>query len=146
LKCQHQTISATTRCTGSNSTERGEGRLGKAGEPHGQVSPYAPETPDVALGDYPNLRGYGYDPTNSQFSQDKENDPIRLMEQTRAGIDAHANLNESFGLYQPVATLGSHPFLRDELSNPTEREAGNAEPFPTVKLPKRRLRGDSREA
>jgi hypothetical protein len=119
------------------SAERGEGRLGKAGEPHGQVSPYAPATPEVPLGDYPNLRGYGYDPTNSQFSQDKEGDPIRLMESTRTAVNAHADLNQSYGLNQPVATLGSHPFLRDELSNPTEREAGNAEPFPTEKLPKR---------
>jgi hypothetical protein len=73
---------------------------------------------------------------NSRFSQDKEGDPLRLMEQTRASVNAHADLNASYGLFQPVATIGSHPFLRDELSNPTEIEAGNESPFADAKLPK----------
>jgi hypothetical protein len=108
---------------GSKSRERGYGNLAAAG--------------DVFTDNYTNLRGYGYDPINSQFSQDKEGDPIRLLESTRPGIDAHASMNESFGLCQPAATLGSHPFLRDELANPTELEPGNAEPQQGLKIPKR---------
>jgi hypothetical protein len=128
------------KCDGNMAEDRQEGNIGKPGEYQQQGWPSAPDTPHAATPEqqvYPNVFGYGYDESNRMFSQDKENDPIRLMEQTRAGIDAHASLNESFGLYQPVATLGSHPFLRDELANPTEREPGNAEPFPDVKLPKR---------
>jgi len=86
---------------------------------------------------YPNNFNYGHDSDNRRFSSDKPRDPRELLEQTRAGVDAHASMNESYGLCQPVATLGSHPWLRDSLTNTSEKEAGNAEPFPCGKLPKR---------
>jgi hypothetical protein len=118
------------------SATRQQDNLGAGGEHGYDVHPLA-QPPAVAEDNYPNIFGQGYDPANRMFSQDKENDPRALLEQTRAGVDAHASMNAAYGLYQPVATLGSHPFLRDELANPTEREAGNAEPFPSEKLPKR---------
>jgi hypothetical protein len=119
-----------------NSATRQQNNLGVSGE-HGYDVHPLDQPPVVPADTYPNGFGYSYDPDNRMFSQDKENDPRALLEQTRAGVDAHADMNAAYGLFQPVATLGSHPFLRDGLTNPTEREAGNAEPFPTEKLPKR---------
>src|SRR5260370_21358809 len=80
---------------------------------------------------------YGHASNNRMFSSNKPGDPRELLEQTRAGVDAPASMNESYGLCQPVATLGSHLWLRDSLTNTSEKEAGNAEPFPSGKLPKR---------
>ena len=120
----------------SNSAERSQGKRGVSGE-HGYDVHPMDQTPPVTADNYPNVFNYGHDASNSQFSQDKENDPRTLLEQTRAGVDAHADMNAAYGLFVPVATLGSHPFLRDELANPTEREPGNAEPFSDVKVPKR---------
>jgi hypothetical protein len=125
------------RCDGDMSRERGEGRQGPSGEPHGMASPYAPETPGDPSQTYPDVWRYGYDSENPQFSSKMSGDPVELLESTRPGIDAHAALNESYGLCQPVATLGSHPFLRDELSSPTELEPGNAEPKSGLQIPKR---------
>jgi hypothetical protein len=126
------------RCDGNMSRERGQGKMGVAGEYQGQAWPGAPQGPEVPQDDYPNLRGYGFDADNPQFSSKMSGDPIDLMESTRADVQAHADMNAVYGLNQPVATLGSHPFLRDELSNPTELEPGNAAPFAEVKIPKRR--------
>ena len=83
---------------------------------------------------YPNIRGYGFDPTNSQFSTrpefgtEQESVVEILQQQTIPSIKAHADLNEAYGLRQPEATLGSHPWLRDSLADPSEREPGNASP------------------
>src|SRR5437762_1349587 len=104
------------RFDGSQSAEGQDSNLGTGGDY--AFAAYAPATTDVMAGTYPNLAGPN--PENRQFSSDKESDPIRLMEQTRAGIEAHASLNESYGLFQPVATLGSHPWLRDSLAVPSE--------------------------
>jgi hypothetical protein len=117
-----------------HSATRQEGNFGTGGD-YGATS-NAP-TSNVAADTYPNAEGYGYDASNPQFSSDKEGDPIKLLESTRPGIDSHADLNYSYGLCQPVATLGNHPLLRDELSNPTEKEAGAAEPDYDIKVPKR---------
>ena len=57
---------------------------------------------------------------SKQFSSDANGDPKALLESTRPGINAHASLNEAYGLMQPVATLGSHPWLRDSLTNTSE--------------------------
>lgn len=44
-------------------------------------------------------------------------------------------MNEAYGLCQPVATMGSHPWLRDELAYPSPAEPGNAEPYAAAKVP-----------
>jgi len=76
-------------------------------------------------------------PTPSkQFSSDCTGNPKELLSQTRDGITRHAAINEMYGLTQPVATLGSHPWLRDELTNTGESEAGNAAPDRNIKVPK----------
>lgn len=97
----------------------------------------------VDAGNYPNAKGYGYDPDNSQFSSKMSGDPISLLESTRQSVEAHADLNASYGLLQPVATLGSHPFLRDGLTTPDELAPGNAEPQPGLKIPGILARGRS---
>ena len=74
------------------------------------------------------MAGYGFEETNRQFSSKMSGDPRELLEQTRAGAEAHADLLESYGLCQPVATLGSHPWLRDSLTEPSALEPGNAAP------------------
>lgn len=66
---------------------------------------------------------------------EKTGDPVKLMESTRAGIQAHADLNEEYGLCQPEATLGCHPWLRDSLATVGEDEPGNAEPVKGQKQP-----------
>jgi len=102
----------------------------------GDFSPTAdaPPAPEVSPGAYPNVRNYGFDPMNSQFtsrpefSTEEPSIPEILHESTRASIEAHANLNEAYGLCQPEATLGSHPWLRDSFATPAEDEPGNASP------------------
>jgi hypothetical protein len=102
----------------------------------GDFSPAAdaPPAPEVEAGAYPNVRNYGFDPMNSQFTSREEfateaqSVPEILLEQTKPSIKAHADLNESYGLRQPEATLGSHPWLRDSLADPSEKEPGNASP------------------
>ena len=78
------------------------------------------------------------DPTSGptgQSSSRGSGDPVQLMNSTKAGIKAHADLNEAYGLCQPEATLGSHPWLRDSLADPSELEPGNAEPSIDQKMP-----------
>jgi hypothetical protein len=63
-----------------------------------------------------------------QFSSDVSGDPRDLLENTRPGIEAHADMNLAYGLTQPVATLGSHAWLRDSLADPGTSEPANAIP------------------
>jgi hypothetical protein len=122
---------------GSNSVSRGEGKMGRdLGDSYGQESGELPtRTPENV---YPNTtNSTGMDEHNRQFSSDVNGDPKALLQQAREGVDAHADLMQAYGLNQPVATLGSHPWLRDELANPTELEPGNAEPTVDLKIPKR---------
>jgi hypothetical protein len=102
---------------GESYTRHGENRSGN----FGQVNPEA-TLPDPAADTYPNPFGYGYDPGNRQFSSNVDGDPRALLEETRSGVESHADMNAAYGLFQPVATLGSHPWLRDELANVTERD------------------------
>lgn len=76
------------------------------------------------------------DPENKQFSSDVTGNPEELLQQTRACVDQHADLIQVYGYHQPIATLGSHPWLRDELTNTGEMEPGNAEPKLGLKIPK----------
>lgn len=62
-------------------------------------------------------------------------DPKALLESTRPCIEAHADMNYTYGLCQPVTTLGCHPWLRDSLSTTGEDEPGNAEPASDLKVP-----------
>jgi hypothetical protein len=109
----------------------------------GDYSPTADAAaaPAVSHGNYPNLRTYGYDATNRQFTTRPEfateepSIPELLHESTRASVEAHADLNEAYGLCQPEATLGCHPWLRDELAEPSPAEPGNAEPYAAAKVP-----------
>ena len=66
--------------------------------------------------------------SDAQFSSDTSGDPRDLLAQTEAGVKAHADMNLAYGLTQPVATLGSHPWLRDSLADPSPSEPGNAVP------------------
>lgn len=76
-----------------------------------------------------------------QFSSNKQGDPKKLVREAVDSINAHADLMDTYGYHQPVATLGSHPWLRDELANPTELEPGNAEPIAGMKVPERAKAG-----
>jgi hypothetical protein len=90
------------------------------------------------LGDYLQGDNMVPDPVPSkQFSSDKEGDPKKLVRQATSSIDAHSDLLYASGLNQPVATYGTHAWLRDELANPGEREPGNAEPVRDYKVPRR---------
>ena len=63
--------------------------------------------------------------SDAQFSSNHSGDPRHLLESTRSGVQAHADLNACYGLTQPIATLGSHPWLRDSLADPGTSEPGN---------------------
>jgi hypothetical protein len=77
-------------------------------------------------------------PTPSkQFSSDKEGDPKKLVRQATVSVNAHSDLMKAYGYNLPVATMGSHPWLRDELATQDETEPGNAEPRLELKIPKR---------
>jgi hypothetical protein len=65
---------------------------------------------------------------SKQFSSDTNGNPNALLAASRPSVDAHASLNECYGLTQPIATPGSHPWLRDSLTNTSTEEAGNAGP------------------
>lgn len=78
------------------------------------------------------------DAGDRQFSSDKTGDPQALLEQTRGSVEAHAALNYAYGLCQPVADLGSHPWLRDSLATPSEKEPGDAPPETGSDTPFRR--------
>ena len=89
-----------------------------------------PDAPPVPKDVYPNLGGR-YSGGANPFSSDVEADPKLLHEETRAGVEAHASMNESYGLCQPVATP-----LRDDLtSQGNTLEPGNAAPEPDFKIP-----------
>ena len=90
------------------------------------------------LGDFEDVRFAGSKESDRQFSSDVSGNPEDLLEQTRASVEAHADLNYAYGLCQPTADLGSHPWLRDSLADASEREPGNAEPQQDVKTPFRR--------
>jgi hypothetical protein len=77
-------------------------------------------------------------PTPSkQFSSKMSGNPEELCESTRPGIEAHADLMHVYGYNMPVATMGSHPWLRDGLANTSELEPANAEPKREYKIPAR---------
>ena len=63
-----------------------------------------------------------------QFSSDTNGNPDALLNATRSSVQAHTDLNASYGLTQPVSTLGSHAWLRDGLADPGTSEPGNAAP------------------
>jgi hypothetical protein len=67
-------------------------------------------------------------PSDAQFSSNRSGDPRDLLAQTETGVRAHAEMNLAYGLTQPVATLGSHAWLRDSLADPSTSEPGNAIP------------------
>jgi hypothetical protein len=66
--------------------------------------------------------------SDAQFSSDTSGDPRDLLESTRSGVQAHADINACYGLTQPIATPGSHPWLRDSLADPSTSEPANAQP------------------
>jgi hypothetical protein len=73
-----------------------------------------------------------------QFSSDTNGNPEALLAQTQASIKAHAEMNACYGLTQPIATLGSHPWLRDELATPGTSEPANAIPNQVRGVPMQR--------
>lgn len=72
---------------------------------------------------------------SKQFSSDKDSDPETLLKQTKSCVEDHSSLVNAYGYNMPVATLGSHPWLRDELADLSEMEPGNAQPGPGLKYP-----------
>ena len=95
----------------------------------GPVSRDASEPEGSQFGPYPSseLVPTPGDPP-LQFSSNHSGDPRDLLAKTEAGVKAHAEMNLAYGLTQPVATLGSHPWLRDSLSDPGTSEPANAIP------------------
>jgi len=90
------------------------------------------------LGDYLQGDNMVPDPVPSkQFSSDKEGDPKKLVRQATVSVYAHSDMMKAYGYNLPVATMGSHPWLRDELATQDETEPGNAEPRLELKIPKR---------
>jgi hypothetical protein len=83
------------------------------------------------------------DPTagpTGQSSSKMSGDPKELLEETRAGIESHADLVEAYGYTMPIATLGSHPWLRDRLANSSQKEPGAAAPNYPLNNPAREKR------
>jgi hypothetical protein len=63
-----------------------------------------------------------------QFSSCVSGDPRDLLNSTRSGVQAHADINACYGLTQPVSTPGSHPWLRDSLATSGTDEPAGAQP------------------
>src|SRR5215469_3459800 len=78
------------RFTWNKSAERHDSNLGTGGD-FGQVS-NAPAAPEVPAETYPNIRNYGYDADNSQFSRDKVWEPQSQAE--RADGSTFAELQQ----------------------------------------------------
>jgi hypothetical protein len=76
--------------------------------------------------------------SDAQFSSDTNGRPEALLNSTRSSVQAHADLNLAYGLSQPAATLGQHPWLRDSCADPTTAEPGPAEPDKVRGVPMRR--------
>ena len=86
----------------------GEQTLGAGGD-FGYVA-NAPVGPAVPMDSYPNIRGYGYDPTNSQFSSDKSSTWQEQSRETEQAQNSFADLQQH--LNNSLDTLGSrvaHP-------------------------------------
>ena len=62
----------------------------------GDFSPNAdaPVGPAVPTGTYPNQSGYGYDPSNREFSSKLTGDPQELAKETSASMSAFSELQE----------------------------------------------------
>ena len=116
-------------CTGPSQSYVNTERESVSGE-YGQCQP-------GSFGPYPGTDIVPSPSPSRQFSSDKNGDPRAMLQSTASSIASHASLNEAYGLMQPVATIGSHPWLRDSLTNTGDMEAGNMEPSQNVKLPKR---------
>ena len=94
-----------------------------APEEYGQVNPS-----DTYPAQYPeNLPTQG-EPKEWQVSSDVSVDPRDLLESTRSGVEAHADINACYGLTEPVAPAGSHPWLRDSLATPDTSGPAPAQP------------------
>jgi len=65
---------------------------------------------------------------SKQFSSDTNGNPEALLNTTREGMRAHADLNQQYGLTQPIANLGSHPWLRDGCATQDTSEPATAVP------------------
>ena len=62
-------------------------------------------------------------------------DPKALLESVKPEIQNNSDLNYIYGLCQPIATLGSHPWLRDSCATTGEDEPGDAQPKSGMKVP-----------
>jgi len=114
-------------CTGPSQsyvTSERESVSGEYGQSDGITNPIYPGT-DMVPSPTPSM----------QFSSKMSGNPIELLDSTRSEVIKHANLNQAYGLNQPVAGLGIHHWLRDSLSNPDDAEPGNAQPGPGQRMP-----------
>lgn len=75
-------------------------------------------------------------PTPSkQFSSKTSGDPIELLNSTHSEVLKHSNMNQAYGLNQPVAGLGITHWLRDSFAKPDDSEPGNSAPGPGQRMP-----------
>jgi hypothetical protein len=116
-------------CTGPGQSYVTTSREQVSGE-YGQCDGQAPGGP------YPGTDMVPSPTPSKQFSSKMSGDPKELLNSARQGVESHADLMHLYGYNQPVATLGSHPWLRDGLVTPDEREPGNAEPSRNYKIPR----------
>jgi hypothetical protein len=107
-----------------NSAERQQSNMGSSGD-YGAVA-NAPTT-DVPMNDYPNLRGYGYDRTDSQFSRDKNWEPQAMADEA-SGQSSTANDLIGYLNTSPY-TMGSRVCHElDEPQTPAHPSGGSAGP------------------
>jgi hypothetical protein len=85
-----------------NSVERHQSKMRTSGD-WGQTAD-AP-TDHVPADSYPNIRGYGYDASNSQFSSDKSSTPDDMAQETAGSQNAFAELQHY--LNNSPYTIGS---------------------------------------
>jgi hypothetical protein len=118
----------------SNYRMHGDERSGEFAE-----NAAAPEAPTLAEDTYPGmLNDSRYGSGANPFSTDVEADPKLLHQEARESVDAHADLMRAYGYGMPIATLGSHPWLRDDMADRSTREPGQAEPEAPLGIPQQK--------
>lgn len=70
-----------------------------------------------------------------QSSSKMSGDPKDLLADVAPGVKIHADIVAAYGYNMPLATLGSHAWLRDSLADAGENEPGNMQPEAGKKIP-----------
>jgi hypothetical protein len=99
----------------------------------GEFDPQAPGTvPESTVED---TRFIPAEISNFQFSSKMSGDPKELAQNARQGVEAHASILEAYGYNMPLATMGTHPWLRDGLADASQKEPGNGQPVAGAGIP-----------